>query len=317
LRKQGKTGQFPARKHWQPVFNKSFGQFKVVAARADGKPLFCETTHTTATLSDVNAAPVYASDSSTGAVLITKLGIIAGVVDPSWRGIWLRRVTGPNQWQTPAITKDGLFLFRRPDVTADPAEVEVGEAPGSDGTPGPWLELPPAGSPAVSLVDRPAVPAPDRTSTRGQLLGDCLTAAAQTTVVMDTESWAPGAMLQTGGDHLVMARNADGFSSCWQIGGKTGFDGYRAERAAADDPNPATMETLEVPGGLVWAGTVQQNCTHMQVTLAKSGVVEADVANSTFAVLIPSSDIGPGNPKTPNVKLFDLNNRVIYEGPLG
>jgi hypothetical protein len=54
----------------------------------------------------------------------------------------------------------------------------------------------------------------------------------------------------------------------------------------------------------------------MQVLLP-SGTVEADVDNATFAVLIPSSDLGPGKPKIYNVKLLNADNVPIYEGPLG
>jgi hypothetical protein len=313
MRRQGR--QFPPRSHWQPVFNYDYNRFqvKMVAARADDKPLFCETTHTTATVSDPNATPAYAAGTRTGTVLTTRLGTIAGVVDPSWQGVWSKGSDDQAEWQNVTIVKDGLFLIL-PDFKTSRDEVDVTEAPPEGGSPGTWLPLPRATTEDVSLVDRPAVPPPDRVSTRGQRLDNCLSAAAQTTAVVDPASWGPGAMLQTGNDYLMLARNVDGFAACWQVNGKTSFDGYRALREAADKHDPASMETIVVPGGLILAGTVPQNCVRMQVLMAKAGTVEADVANATFAVLIPPSDLSSG--KSPNVKLFDKNNTMIYEGQL-
>jgi hypothetical protein len=313
LQQRGRAAQFPNRRTWQPVFNYTFGPVKVTAARAAGKPLFCETTYTTATVSDVNATPAYVQGRQTGAVLTTGLGTVAGVVDPSWQGIWAK---GENPaWQAPATAKDGLFLLHGHAITPGVAGLQVGPAGASDENFDAWLQLPRAPAPAASVVDRPAKPAPDRTSNRGRPLADCLVAAGQTTAVVDTESWAPGALLDDGGNRVMMARNEHGYASCSQVGGQTTFEGYRALRAAADDPNPASIVTMEVPGGLAVAGTVHQNCVRMQVMLP-SGTVEADVANATFAVLIPSSDLGPGKPKTYNVKLFSADNVPIYEGPL-
>lgn len=313
LQQRGRAAQFPHRRTWHPVFNYTFGAVKVTAARADGKPLFCETTYTTATVSDVNVTPNYAYG-QTGAVLITGLGTVAGVVDPSWRGI-AARAKNPD-WRAPATAKDGLFLLHGHVITQGLAGLEVGPNDARDDDSDAWRPLPRAAAPAASVVDRPARPAPDRTSSRGRPLDECLTAAAQITAVVDTESWAPGAVLQDGGNRVLMARNEHGFASCAQVGGQTTFNGYRVLRAAADDPKPASVVTLEVPSGLAIAGTVHQDCVRMQVLLP-SGTVEADVDNATFAVLIPSSDLGPGKPKIYNVKLLNADNVPIYEGPLG
>jgi hypothetical protein len=314
LQQRGRAAQFPHRRTWHPVFNYTDGAVKVTAARAAGKPLFCETTYTTATVSDVNATPAYVQGRQTGAVLTTGLGTVAGVVDPSWRGI-AGRGKNPTWWAS-ATTKDGLFLFRGKAITSDLAALEVGPVDASVDDVDAWLPLPRAAAPAASVVDRPTKPAPDRTSNRGRPLNDCLTAAVQITAVVDTESWAPGALLQDGGNRVIMARNEHGFASCSQVGGQTTFDGYRALRAAADNPNPAAIVTMDVPGGLAVAGTVHHDCVRMQVMLP-SGTVEADVDNATFAVLIPSSDLGLGKPKTYNVKLLSADNVPIYEGPLG
>lgn len=314
LQRRGRAAQFPHRRTWHPVFNYTFpGSVRVTAARAEGKPLFCETTYTTATVSDVNAAPSYVAGYQTAAMLITGLGTVAGVVDPSWRGIAGR---GQNPtWRAPATAKDGLFLLHGKAIGPRLAALEVGPEDARDDDFDAWRPLPQAAAPAASVVDRPADPAPDRTSNRGRPLNECLTAAGQTTAVLDTESWAPGALIDDGGNRVMMARNEHGFASCAQVGGQTTFDAYRALRAAADDPKPASMVTMEVPGGLAVAGTVLQNCARMEVLLP-SGTVQADVANATFAVLIPPSDLGPGKPKTYDVRLFSADNVPIYEGPL-
>src|SRR5439155_27010879 len=121
-------GQSPNRRCWQPVFNYTFGPVKVTAARAAGKPLFCETTYTTATVSSVNAEPAYAAGSRSGAVLTTGLGTVAGVVDPSCHGIWAEGTGSQAAWQAPATAKGGLFLLHGPGITSGGNGVNVGEA---------------------------------------------------------------------------------------------------------------------------------------------------------------------------------------------
>jgi hypothetical protein len=165
LQQRGRAAQFPHRRTWHPVFNYTFGAVKVTAARADGKPLFCETTYTTATVSDVNVTPNYAYG-QTGAVLITGLGTVAGVVDPSWRGI-AARAKNPD-WRAPATAKDGLFLLHGHVITQGLAGLEVGPNDARDDDFDAWRPLPRAAAPAASVVDRPARPAPDRTSSRGR-----------------------------------------------------------------------------------------------------------------------------------------------------
>ncbi|MET1074352.1 MAG: hypothetical protein ABWY11_17020, partial [Umezawaea sp.] len=57
VRRQGVADRFPDRSRWRAVLTVGDSQIGVVAARADGKPLFCQTTATTATVTDPSAAP--------------------------------------------------------------------------------------------------------------------------------------------------------------------------------------------------------------------------------------------------------------------
>ncbi|HWO61637.1 MAG TPA: RNA polymerase sigma factor, partial [Umezawaea sp.] len=71
VRQQGLADRYPDRSLWTPSFTAGDSQIGVVAARADGKPLFCQTTPTTATVTDPNAAPT----SGTAAVLFSREGV--------------------------------------------------------------------------------------------------------------------------------------------------------------------------------------------------------------------------------------------------
>jgi hypothetical protein len=310
---EGKAEQFPDRAQWRPVFNYSSGAVHVTAARAAGKPLFCETTYTRVTVSDPNATPTYAPGTKAGAVLTSRLGTTAGVVDPSWPRMWW---TGPRDAAAPATVKDGLFLvFQSHEKTGavDPISVTGNDPARTSADPAP---LPAAPTSAVSIVDRPTVPAPDRSSPRGRLLDECLKAADENLGVVDIESWAPGAVAQQGDDYVIMARNAYGFTQCARIGGSVAFASYIRGADAIDQRMPVSTDGIwDLADGFVVSGTVPVRAGRLQVELARGPVV-ADVANSTFALFIPPSAIGPTNPKSLTVRLYDASNNLIYDGPL-
>jgi len=111
LQQSGKAGSVSARETWVPVFAVTeFGR-TMTAARAAGKPLFCETTRTTVTVSDPNATPGYARGTSTAAMLVSADGGIGGVVGPDWRSmVFLTVAPSGASEQTEAFIKDGLFV---------------------------------------------------------------------------------------------------------------------------------------------------------------------------------------------------------------
>ena len=80
----GKTDRVPPREERVPLFTEVLAADSMVAATAAGKPMFCETTETTVTLSDPAATPAYAPGTRTGLLLRSPTGLVGGVLDPAW-----------------------------------------------------------------------------------------------------------------------------------------------------------------------------------------------------------------------------------------
>ncbi|MEU6265698.1 hypothetical protein [Saccharopolyspora shandongensis] len=94
VRAAGKTDQVPDRSEWINASITAQGDDVVVAFTAGGKPVFCETTSTTVTMSDPNAEPSYAAGSRTALLLYTSTGAAAGIADPTWPRIVLSMPDG-------------------------------------------------------------------------------------------------------------------------------------------------------------------------------------------------------------------------------
>jgi hypothetical protein len=299
----------PARSEWEQAFEAPFGDFTVIALRVAGKPVFCEITHTAVTVS--TAEPAYLPGSSTGLVMTTSLGTIAGVADPSWRDLQIK--TG--QLIRPPTIVDGLFItgFR------NSRQIEVT----SGGNP--WTAMPAPAEAPVTVVDARQGPAPDRTSGRGKLLGDCIDAALRMGGVVDPDSWEPGAMAESQNGRMIVTRNAYGYSSCWlsvemgdyasfgMVGG-TAF--YQADKSANQGPAPTVFpEYSEMDGDMVVFGVVPPDSSRVQLTITGSAPIEADVANSTFAALVPqSATAGPPSPKI-TYRIYNSTGQLTYDGP--
>jgi hypothetical protein len=86
--------EVPDRPQWSASFIKETAGISITAARVGGKPLFCESTLTSVTVSDPYAEPAYATGSATGALFATANGTIAGVVDPTWQRFEIRATNG-------------------------------------------------------------------------------------------------------------------------------------------------------------------------------------------------------------------------------
>ncbi|SMD21815.1 hypothetical protein [Kibdelosporangium aridum] len=101
------------RPQWSFVTRFEADGVSVTAARVEGKPVFCEITATTVTVSDPFAEPGYAASSGTAAMFATSNGTVAGVVDSGWREFELRMTVEPNRTETvtPRLS-DGFFVAR-------------------------------------------------------------------------------------------------------------------------------------------------------------------------------------------------------------
>jgi hypothetical protein len=309
--------RFPSRDQWQPLFQVTGPAITVTAARVAGKPLFCETTAAAVTVSIPDAVPAYVPGSRTGSVLITRDGIIAGVLDPGWRAPRVA-VTTPQKdsYSGPAQSRDGLFVFVSPQSTANATMTIQG---GSASRP---LPLPGPATPPVTVADA-GMSAGDRSSTRGKLLGQCIENAQSD--VVDAGTWNPGAMVVVGGQRVIMAVNQLGISACVSETSRTQFLAYAARPLPAGVSRPALMGVAPTVGGRpLVAGVLPQGATQVELTLSGGATVVADVANSTFAVLLPASVVSSPAPSGPVVKdmsaitcrVLGASGQTLYSGPL-
>lgn len=311
--------RFPARSLWQPIFQVDGSGSTVTAARVSGKPVFCEITPATITISVPGAVPGYAAGSRTGTLLVTSAGTIAGVLDPAWQSARIS-VTSPDEdsYSGPVSNRDGLFVFVSP-LHAAGAGITVVNAGSSGAVPQP---LPPPSSSAIT-VDDSGMPAGDRSSPRGEALGDCLDHAESN--VVDGDTWNAGAMVQVGGERLIMAVNPSGIGACLQQTGRTQFMTHVAGLPSAASSRPTLADVAPALADQpLLAGTVPRAATRMELLLDGGTTVAADVANGTFTALLPHSAESQPATGGPVVKdlaaitchIFDATGRALYAGPL-
>jgi hypothetical protein len=339
VRTSGLADAFPDRTQWTVSFSFESSGAEVVAARADGKPLFCETTLTSVTVSDPNATPQYAQDTTTAALLATPSGIVAGVADPRWTALQVRanEREGPVSF-TPAEQHDGLFVTytgHTPEqkvpmrVRQLPEQAGPTNGPDDDDQNYPLRPLPAPPKAALSIVDHPAAP-PDRATQRGKELAGCLAAADGP--VPDRDSWQPGAQATIDGSQLIMAYNDRGVGTClWHPGHPdaqsatiTQFDPYIP---FAKDPQPIQTATIwvgirnrDTEGGMAIMGTVQPEAARMQVAF-DGKPLETDLAHGTFVTKIldtytENGSLNEGALDRFTVTINDPKGNQLYNGPL-
>ncbi|WP_216216862.1 hypothetical protein [Amycolatopsis aidingensis] len=314
----GDDSRFPARDQWHPLFQVDGPAATVTAARVDGQPVFCETSKATVTVSVPGAAPAYVAGSRTGSLLMTPNGTIAGVLDPTWRAPQVK-VTGPEKDSIsgPVQSQDDLFVFLSVIPTRQDTTVTV--VNGAN----PERALPRPTSDPVT-VSTTGMPEADRSSPRSRLLGQCIDDAQSG--VVDAPSWGPGAMVEAGEERLIMARNQFGVSACFQQEHRTTFLPYTGRLPSPGESGQPKLLSVApaVDDRPLLAGTVPAPAARIELTLADDTVVTGDVANSTFAVLLPASSATPVATSGPTVKdmdkischLLGVDGQTLYDGPL-
>ncbi|HEY3471956.1 MAG TPA: hypothetical protein VGL47_42955 [Amycolatopsis sp.] len=323
VRAAGKTDRVPPREDWVPLFTDVLWTDSVVAATADGKPLFCETTETTVTLSDPGATPAYVPGTRTGLLLHTATGVVGGVLDPAAKGAHLdsRTEDGDTMSQTirpSSVTGQFVGMTR-----SDPARttLTVGKPMGPD-----QKTLPAAPPPLVAVADRPVTA--DRTSPAGRALGDCL-AAARTEVIPDAAAYSPGPLLEAGVFRVVMGRFGGQVVVCetqpdYQRPGRTksrafpDFTGPKTEAART-----LTVDTLGHPESGAPPGTARHPYvaalprTAVEATL-DFGIgtsAEVEVVDGMAAAWIPAN-IALTPEAMVHVQARDAQGKVVYDGSL-
>jgi hypothetical protein len=336
------SGAYPDRPEWRPAFTTEIGGIAVTAARADGKPLFCESTLTSVTISNPGLDPAFAAGSATGVLFATSNGTVAGVLDPAWDSFDVTSADGGVSVSAPPDRGDGMFVvytsasigpdtrLQAQQLPPDAAAADETDRPDDDDPAFPVRDIPSVPPPMVSVVDRAAAPA-DRTSPRGKELADCLDGTRDPEP--DRDSWQPGAAMTVKGSELIMAANAKGVAACqWQPDPVT--------RKAADpsdqmfqpymqfshDPQPVDAAQMPVvtggDGGLVILGTVRSDATKMNVTFDNTTELSTDVRTGTFISVVPDSlvddsgQLGDTILDHLTVTLYDAKGNELYHGPL-
>ncbi|OZM73949.1 hypothetical protein CFN78_06570 [Amycolatopsis antarctica] len=329
VRSQGAQDRYPDRALWTPVYgyrgDGMNNNLVVVAARVAGKPLFCETTVTTVTVSDPEAVPAYAGDSRTGSLLFSGNGVVAGVVDPAWPAMKMSGREKDSSFGSDVQVHDGLFFeatrSRLAETTIEVApmltDYRNGDGLGPEGVVPVGAPLPPPSAEPLYVVDRPVLPAPERESEAGRFFGEC--AAQGSSPVIDADSFVAGAKTSHEGRDVVVARNATGYLMCSRTEEEAGPDSVlpagpgdvRGTRPEFSGPQSNT--------GTFFGGVVPAEAARVVLTEGDAEPVEAEVAAGTFAVVLaktaglPPSD-GPADPVSATV--YDAAGAVIFSGPV-
>ncbi|HET9139723.1 hypothetical protein [Actinophytocola sp.] len=347
LQQAGKAASAPPRESWTPVFEVSnFGR-TVTAARAAGKPLFCETTRTTVTVTDPNAQPRHARGSTTAAMLVSADGGLGGVADPAWQSMMIVSVAPSGAAQhTETYVKGGLFVAftdmatgtgsratvrriesGRPELPTFAGDtVSTPPAPGEParGQSYPELDLPAPPAPLVSATDR-AVPPPDQ-SDQGRFLAECL--ARSDTAVIDPRLWQAAAITEPGPYRAVLARSGQEVVTCSSVGNRTDRDNPDAVTPTyAFMPVPGQPRTADPIQVVTWAfigvdrqevllGVLRADVTAMEVDGPDREPTPVPIQSGAFAVTVGWSPAAGSAPPELTVVLRNAAGAEVYAGPL-
>ncbi|WP_116114690.1 hypothetical protein [Amycolatopsis ruanii] len=301
----GQAGQVPPRAEWQVTGRRALGDDVVTSYLAGGKPVFCETTATTVTVSDPGAAPASAPGSRTGLLLRTGTGLVAGVADPLWPRIELSLADGLGVTVEPVTPASGVFTAFTGTGPATPLWAGM-SVEGQTARPGPRVELPPAPAPLVSVVDVPG----DRSSPAGRALGECLAALAESPD--DADGYQPGAMLENGPYRVVLGRSAEHTIAC--VSGPAGATLQLDTFVGRSIP----VRRLSVPaqGGKVpFVGIAPRSAASMVADFGTGEPVTVPVVNGTFAGWLPQGAT-PVYPERGDawVRVADARGVTLYNG---
>jgi hypothetical protein len=349
VQQAGKAASVPDRGTWTPVFAVPSEGRTLTAVHAGTRPLFCETTATTVTVSDPNATPVYAKGSTTGALIMSSDGATGGVADPAWLSLDFVDVGRSGaSGGGPAIVQDGFFVWFNgfakgpgarstvrqtvPGHPETPLPVPVGgvSTQPKPGEPEPGrthaeLDLPAAPAPLVAVTDRPGPPK-DRTSERGKFLGECI--AKSDNVVVDPTLWAPVVMRTVAPDQFVLARDGDRFATCQSTEEHRNpndltetttnyhfYPQYEGPRPAQDPFEFVRWPPVEHGTNLlVVLGAVRPTVATMRITDPAGNSNDVPLADGGFSAELSGS--WPEDTGKFTAELRDSSGKVLYQGPI-
>ncbi|OLZ58155.1 hypothetical protein [Amycolatopsis keratiniphila] len=323
VRAAGKSDRLAPREEWVPLFTDVMLDVSVVAATAAGKPMFCETTLTTVTVSDPDAAPAYAPGTRTGLLLQSATGMIGGVLDPAWPGAGLAFQAedsggGDTLEASPLTHQFVSFTWTAPAKTRLSVYGPAGAA---------TTTLPSAPPPLLSTVDRPIAPA-DRTSPAGRALDECLSGAVD--AVSDAAGYRPGALLDKDGYRVVLGRLGDRSLACTTVPdprrpGRTKMRVYQ-DHFELPPTRPRTIP-MQPLGGVEdggergnartpYAGTLlPETAVTVTCDFGAGRTSTTDVVDRTFVVFLPKEMNDPF-PQGVGIQARDAHGAVVFEGAL-
>ncbi|WP_410569192.1 hypothetical protein [Amycolatopsis sp. cmx-4-61] len=315
----GKQDRVPPRADWIPEFTQVLPADAVVAVTVAGKPMFCETTDTTVTLSDPEATPAYVPGTRTGLLLHSATGMVGGVLAPDGDDGYLGAETEDgesslSQLFVSPITRQFVGVTR-----ADPARTTL--TLGKPMQPG--VTLPAAPPPLLAVTDRPVTA--DRTSGAGRALGDCL-AAAELEAIPDPAAYAPGPLLETDEYRVVVGRYGDRFVVCttepdYQRPGKTRARAFPSGPPPQAPPAyPLRVDTLgRRPGAppatdrRPVAAALPESAATAVIDFGSGARTEAHVVAGMVVVWAPE-DIKISPEAKVHVTARDAKGAVVYDG---
>lgn len=291
--------QYPDRRTWQSLVVVGTLRSRLSAIRADGRLLFCETSLDKVTVSAPDGKSQPLPGTTAGIMLVTASGAIAGTTDPSWPKAIVQEGDGHD---TPAQRMSGMF-FTLLGTPVNSALTLRGQDNGDK------VALPKT---LGTTIDHAPYPPADRTSDRGRMLRDCM--AKVNGEVPDADLWQAGAMAEAGDERVIMATNPAGTSACYEKGQTATFATFLARNSPKEFPSGvvplAVAPTLG--GRTLVAGSAANNVAEMRLKLPNKRSMDADVANNSFAVLLPSDVLSSTQVTT---TLYDAAGDMLETGP--
>lgn len=322
LRFAGMERNFPERALWQPVASRQLGLVKVTAAMIGNKPLFCQTTETSVTITNPAAPPAFAEGTMTGVLLESDEGVVAGVADPSWAGVDVEVTRGGVGMRgVSEILPHGLFVHFGQLRPTEGAQVQVGPPVQDKSDPLVKIDVPRPTPPAIRyLRDLPTNPPPDRDSERGKWAAECLDKSNN--AVPDPDSWRPGAWASVDGSRVIQLRFGSyvGFCLFEPTGGAATAGRYVFGPSVATVPGdvsdpqslltPSVINTTSGPR-MLFSGLAPPTAATVRLVLDDNTTIDADLWDSSFVAVLPKD-------RTPALlRIVDAAGNTIYDKPVG
>jgi hypothetical protein len=292
----GLTTAWPDPAAWQPVFVASGDGREVTALLVDGRPLFCETTLTTVSVSSPDQSAAVPDGAIATALLGSDDGVVAGVVRSGIGDLVVTVRDGAGSHREIATVERGLFVAFGPPhgVRDNTVTVSTTAAASSRPAPASWSAALRTPAPVLFRTDRP------EPGTAGD---PCVLRGGP---VLDADSWRRGVAV---GDAVVDYNSAAG-ALCEQSGGTPVFR-YLGGLPAVGGPPLVLAYRESTDGGLAIAGLVAPNVGRVEFTTT-SGTGSARLIGPTFATTL---DV-PGDARDVHVAVVDRSGNRIYQGAL-